>query len=240
MVPGLNLTTVGTVRDGAKWPARDRRKGTIKRDRISFDVLSPFTVGRMIQGSDILSKLRKETDKSVDSVTINGATVKRVLLRTGEKFYRTGIEIYLLEKIARRVEQAVADGRSFVEAFQVAEGAVYSEEWVDISGQLMPRKRLDSLTDSVMNGSITDIDGFFNAIDRIDDNYDDDEWTWAQHMYERLFECDLDDLTEDDLGAVADSLLKVKGKFLRQVSADARKEFEDMTGFGHGGVAGRR
>ncbi|MCD6392109.1 MAG: DUF4954 family protein, partial [Planctomycetes bacterium] len=31
MVPGLHLTTVGTVRDGAKWPRRDRRKGDVKR-----------------------------------------------------------------------------------------------------------------------------------------------------------------------------------------------------------------
>lgn len=238
MVPGLNLTTVGTVRDGAKWPARDRRKGAVKRDRISFDVLSPFTVGRMIKGSNILEKLRTETEKSVDAVTINGATVKRVLLRTGEKFYRTGIEMYLLEQIVRRAEQAIADGRGFVEAFQVAEGAVYSEEWVDISGQLMPRQRLDSLTEAVTSGSITDIDSFFAAIDQIDDNYDDDQWTWARLAYERLFECDLDDLTEDDLGAVADALLKVRSKFLKQVSADAQKEFEDMTGFGHGGVAG--
>ena len=237
MVPGLNLTTVGTVRDGAKWPVRDRRKGSVKRDRISFDVLSPFTVGRMIKASGILARLRQETEKSVNAVTINGATVKRVLLRTGEKFYRTGIEIYLIEQIVRRAEQAITDSRSFVEAFQLADGAVYSEEWVDVSGQLMPRKRLDSLTESVLSGRIPDVTGFFAAIDRIDESYDDDQWAWARHAYERLFECDLDELAEDDLDAVADALLRVKSKFLKQVSADAQKEFEDMTGFGHGGVA---
>jgi hypothetical protein len=102
----------------------------------------------------------------------------------------------------------------------------------------MPRKRLDSLTESVLSGSIPDVAGFFAAIDRIDDSYDDDQWTWARHAYERLFECDLDELAEDDLDAVAAALLRVKSKFLKQVSADAQKEFEDMTGFGHGGVAG--
>ena len=58
------LTTVGTVRDGAKWPARDRRKGSIKRDRISFDVLSPYTVGRMIRGTEILKQYQQETKKN--------------------------------------------------------------------------------------------------------------------------------------------------------------------------------
>ena len=36
-----------TLRDGAKWPNRDRRQGTEKRDVISFDVFSPWTIGRM-------------------------------------------------------------------------------------------------------------------------------------------------------------------------------------------------
>ena len=57
MTPGFNLTTVGTVRDGAKWPDRDRRQGEIKRDRISFDVFSPLTVGRMLAGSARLKEL---------------------------------------------------------------------------------------------------------------------------------------------------------------------------------------
>ena len=102
-----------------------------------------------------------------------------------------------------------------------------------------PHDLLDKVyLESVLSGRIPDVTGFFAAIDRIDESYDDDQWAWARHTYERLFECDLDELAEDDLDAVADALLKVKSKFLKQVSADAQKDFEDMTGFGHGGVAG--
>ncbi len=237
MVPGLNLTTVGTVRDGAKWPARDRRKGSVKRDRISFDVLSPFTVGRMIKASEILHELQENTERSVDVVTINGASVKRVLLRTGQKYYRTGIEIFLLEQVVRRAEQAIANGQGLDEAFPAAGTAVYDEQWVDISGQLMPRKRLEALAAAVESGRIADISAFFAEIDAITDRYGDDEWIWVRHAYRRVFQRELDDLTADDLLAVADTLLKAKSKFLKQVLADAQKEFEDMTGFGHGGLA---
>ena len=41
MVPGLYLSTVGTVRDGAKWPARDRRQGSVRRDLLHFPVFNP-------------------------------------------------------------------------------------------------------------------------------------------------------------------------------------------------------
>ncbi len=58
LIPGFNLTTVGTVRDGAKWPQRDRRTGS-KRDRLVFDVLSPYTVGRMLSGIAILQDLQR-------------------------------------------------------------------------------------------------------------------------------------------------------------------------------------
>lgn len=236
-VPGLNMTTVGTVRDGAKWPARDRRSGADKRDRISFDVLSPLTVGRMIRGSQILQKLQQDTDSNVDVVTIHGAIVKRILLRTCLRYYRTGIELYLLEQVVRRGEQAMSDGRSFMDAFVVASSAVYSEDWLDIGGQLMARGRLQEFTEAVGRGTITDVDGFFAALDQIVASYDDDQWAWVRPMYEQVFQRELADPTHNDLLAAAIQLADVKGKFLKQVLLDAQKEFEDRTGYGHGGSA---
>ncbi|MCK5850455.1 MAG: DUF4954 family protein, partial [Kiritimatiellae bacterium] len=38
LVPGMNFFTVGTLRDGEKWPARDRRKSKKPLDLINFDV----------------------------------------------------------------------------------------------------------------------------------------------------------------------------------------------------------
>ncbi|MBL4702698.1 MAG: DUF4954 family protein [Phycisphaeraceae bacterium] len=136
VVPGLNLSTVGTVRDGAKWPTRDRRKGKVMRDRISFDVFSPLTVGRMIAGSDRLQELKDNTDKSVDIVTISGAQVKRVLLRGGIKYYRSGIHTYLLDKVVSRIERAVEQGGGGLSgALAASTDSIYSEKWVDIGGR---------------------------------------------------------------------------------------------------------
>ncbi|MHB8865738.1 MAG: DUF4954 family protein, partial [Pirellulaceae bacterium] len=130
LIPGFNLTTVGTVRDGAKWPTRDRRKGPVKRDRLSFDVFSPYTVGRMLRGMEILHDFQQKTDRSIGTVAIGGAEVKRVFLRTGLKFYRRGALMYLTEKIVARLEQAWQSTQSsWTVAIRSAPQALFSPQW---------------------------------------------------------------------------------------------------------------
>jgi len=46
LIPGMNLLSVGTVRDGEKWPKRDNRKVQNKRDLITFDVFLPTRLKR--------------------------------------------------------------------------------------------------------------------------------------------------------------------------------------------------
>ena len=238
LVPAINLTKVGTTRDGAKWPARDRRRGPIKRDHISFDVLSPYTVGRMLTGRAVLMDCQNRTDRQVQTVVINGAEVKRVLLRTGLKYYRYGIETYLLEKVVNRAEHALSEHKTLTEAFATATDACYSEDWLDIGGQLMPRGRLDDLVQAIMTGTLTRIEEFQRAVDQIAEAYEEDEWVWVKQTYARVFECDLGEVDETKLANLAEQLMTVKGKFLKLVLADGKKEFDDSmrTGFGLDGA----
>ena len=235
MIPGLHLTTVGTVRDAVKWPARDRRKGHCQRDIISFDVLSPYTVGKMIKANAILKKLHETTDKSVEEVSIGGAVVRRLIFRTGMKYYRTGIQMYLLEKVIERIEEALQqNGFLLSESFKVDEDAVYSVDWLDIGGQLMPRKRLINLEKAIEAGSINSVEGFAAEINQIHQSYRIDEWCWVKRMYEETFGLDLEKAATGDIIQAAQKLLEVKGKFLRLVNADAQKEFSELSRYGFG------
>lgn len=237
VVPGLNLSTVGTVRDGAKWPTRDRRKGKVKRDRLSFDVFSPLTVGRMLNGHDRLKELMDNTEKSVDTVTISGAQVKRVLLRGGVKYYRSGIHTYLLEKVVAQIERAVGSGGAISQALVETPGAVYSEKWVDIGGQMMPVKRLEDLCAAVESGKIIGVAAFEEAMDKIHAAYPEDEWAWVRRAYKRVFNVDLDAVAATGAVAIADQLLADQSKFLNLILIDAGKEFDTVTqvGFGQDG-----
>ncbi|MFC1738770.1 DUF4954 family protein [Planctomycetota bacterium] len=238
MVPGLHLTTVGTVRDGAKWPKRDRRKGSIKRDIISFDVLSPYTVGKMIKANAKLKNLQESTDRSVEEVSVGGALVKRPILRSSQKYYRTGINIYLLEKVVEKAQEGLDNTpKKLSDLFTVEPDAVYSTDWVDIGGQLMGKKRLVELEDAIENGTISTIKAIDEQLQKINEAYRKDEWLWVKIMYKKEFGVDLEELTKEDIAVAAGELLKVKSKFLNLVAADAQKEFSDLSrcGFGQDG-----
>ena len=68
LVPGMNILSVGTVRDGEKWPKRDNRKVREKRDLIVFDVFSPYTVEKMRLGRAELLHLSEHTAKDRDTI----------------------------------------------------------------------------------------------------------------------------------------------------------------------------
>lgn len=237
MVPGLHLTTVGTVRDGAKWPKRDRRKGCEKRDMIDFDVFSPYTIGKMIKARTQLKALMDTTEKSIDAVSINGALVKRLILRTSQKYYRTGIEVYLREKLVERIETALTDNTDLNKALAVDDSAVYSDQWVDLGGQLMPKQRLDAFEDAIEQGTVGTVDAYLAEVRKIHDAYAVDEWAWAKAAYEQVFDVDTTTMTGSDMQEAANALAKAKSKFLNLVIADADKEFAELsqTGFGQDG-----
>ncbi|MBN2456617.1 MAG: DUF4954 family protein [Sedimentisphaerales bacterium] len=235
MIPGLYITATGTVRDQAKWLSRDRRKEKIKRDIIICDTFSPYTVGKVIKASARLKELYESTDRSIEEVTINGTQVKRVLLRTAFKFYRLGIEMYLLGKVFEKLESSLQENaRDIVKIFEPAPDAVYDRRWVDIAGQLMPRKRLLELIAEIEQGKINTIETFCGQLQHIYEAYGNDEWVWVRKAYEQVFGCELESLTKENLAELAQSYEKVRTRFLRQVLADAEKEFDEMarTGFG--------
>ena len=240
MIPGLYLATAGTLRDAEKWPSRDRRKGAKKRDIISFDILSPYTVGKMVKASSILSNLQDNTDRSVEEVSIKGAQMKRVLLRTSQKLYRAGIEMYLFEKVLAKSEKVLDGGIEKIrKAFATEADAVYSCNWVDIGGQLMPKQRLLDVTAAIESGEITDVASFCSEMERIHQAAEKDEWLWVKNTYKEFFGRALEALTKDDLIQSAESYRKTRIKFLKQVLVDAEKDFGwlSRTGFGQDGSA---
>ena len=58
LAPGVNLRSVGTIRDARKWPKRDERTCSDRHDLVNYNLLSPFTVQKMIKGLQTLENLR--------------------------------------------------------------------------------------------------------------------------------------------------------------------------------------
>jgi len=235
LIPGHYLATVGTLRDGAKWPQRDRRSGPVLRDIICFDVFSPLTVGRMARGAALLAKLQDATDRNVTSVNVGGADIKRVLLRMGAKRYTAAVERYLLEQIVLRLEHQLGEGKKRLrDVFVVDSSAVYSDEWLDLGGQLMPRDRLDNLCRAMVRGEIDTIERLQSSLNHIRAAYEEDRWFWVRRQAKAQLGLNLDEMSASQLKELIGQYCEQQQKFLRLVLIDAEREYDEGSRIGFG------
>lgn len=240
LIPGHYIATVGTIRDGAKWPSRDRRKGPVRRDILCFEVFSPLTIGRMVRGAALLGQLQESTDRKVSTVNVGGVEIKRVILRTGVKRYTGAIERYLLEQISNRLARGCEQGAGSLKQICAASPkAVYDAEWVDVGGQLMPKKRLEELCAAVVAGHIDTIEKLQAALLDIRANYEEDAWLWVREQVKSSLKLNLDELTPDQARDAAARYCDEQQKFLRLVLIDAEREYDEASrvGFGMDGDA---
>ena len=71
LVPGVNLRSVGTIRDAQKWPRRDKRSDPNKLDCINYNLLSPYTIQKMFKGCEILNDLRHASGELSDEYSFH-------------------------------------------------------------------------------------------------------------------------------------------------------------------------
>ena len=76
IVPGVNLRSVGTIRDALKWPKRDNRKDPEKLDCINFNLLSPYTIQKMLTAIDVLRSLQRSSGETSEVYSYQSACIK--------------------------------------------------------------------------------------------------------------------------------------------------------------------
>jgi hypothetical protein len=212
----------------------------VLRDILCFEVFNPLTVGRMVRGAEALAKLQESVDRSVASVNVGGADIKRVLLRMGAKRYTGAVERFLLEQITQRIERKMSDGaKRLKDIFAADAKAIYSFEWVDGGGQLMPRERLDRLCKAIASGEIDSIEQLQQSLGDIRAAYDEDAWLWARCQAKDSLGLDLDEITAEQAKECVSQYCEQQQKFLRLVLLDAEREYDEgsRVGFGLDGDA---
>jgi hypothetical protein len=181
IIPGMNLFSVGTVRDGEKWPKRDGRKVPAGRDLISFAVFTPFTVEKMRAGRAILQRLHETTPKEKASVQYGGVFIKRLLLRKCARYYAQGVTRYLNGHVLDRIE-AASPATSW-DAMQQAlrSGATLRDpfSWTDVGGLLMPTERLRALENEVVAGTVGSLCELGARLSAIASEFAQDEWSYV-------------------------------------------------------------
>lgn len=233
LVPGMNFFTVGTMRDGLKWPKRDRRTNADKLDLINFNVLSPYTGQRMIRGQAILLELYANAERSLEYVNHQGILIKRLLLKTCSRYYRLALEKYLGDiLVSRLLCQSSSDLKSFLTPDKNAMPA--DSTWVDVSGLLCTTSRLDSTLNDIKTGKIKDLEGLQEGLTKIYESYQIDEWSWVLEALGKVFGFNIPAISAENFQEILEKWKASSHKLLNMVQMDAAKEFEGnvRTGFG--------
>jgi hypothetical protein len=181
IIPGMNLFSVGTVRDGEKWPKRDGRKMPVRRDLISFAVFTPFTVEKMRAGRAVLQRLHETTPKEKASVQYGGVFIKRLLLRKCARYYAQGVTRYLNGHVLDRIEAAspATTWDAVQQALQPAAALRDPFSWTDVGGLLMPTERLRALEDEIVAGSVGSLEELGDRLSMIAGQFAQDEWAYV-------------------------------------------------------------
>jgi hypothetical protein len=234
LVPGINLRSVGTIRDAQKWPVRDMRKDPAKIDQVNFNLLSPYTIRKMFEGRGILRKLKSESPPGTTLFAYDNMKITGPSLERGIELYQTGINKFLGNSLIKRLENFEFKTNEELQHRLDPDHLHGKGEWVDLAGLIAPKKDVDKLLDDVESGNVASIDILEKEFIRLHNSYHNWEWTWACEMIEEESGIAVNKLTADDV-------IRIVGKWKKSVIdldnllyEDARKEFtlSSMTGFG--------
>ena len=235
--PGVNLRSVGTIRDAQKWPKRDKRTDPDRLDCINYNLLSPYTIQKMLNGRRILLDLMKVSGETSETYSYQSAKIKNTSLRKGLVFYDLAINKFLGNSLIKRLE-TVPDGN--IEAIRERmrpDTPVGRGQWVDIAGLIAPKSEVEALMSDIENGLLTDVSEMNSRLAAMHSEYYTYEWTWAYDRIMEYYGLDPETMTVDDIIAIVGKWKKSVVTLDEMVYEDARKEFSlsAMTGFGADG-----
>ncbi len=237
LVPGVNLRSVGTIRDAQKWPKRDGRTDPDRLDCINYNLLSPYTIQKMFKGIKLLNNLQYSSGELSDIYSYHSTKIRNSSLRNGIRYYQVAITKFLGNSIIKRLEKlpAGASDKEIQEALKptcpIGQGI-----WADLSGLIAPRDAIKDIIERVERGEMT-LQSLFDAFQNLHAWYYDAEWTWAYDKYEEFFGYPLESITAAQVIDIVERWKSAVIGLDRELYEDARKEFNlaSMTGFGADG-----
>ena len=237
LVPGVNLRSVGTIRDSQKWPKRDKRKDSTLLDHINYNLLSPYTIQKMIRGIDILESLRDVSGRLSEEYSYQDTRIRKSSLIKGIEYYNMAITKFLGNSIISRIENNPVHSDEELRVLLKAQSEVGLGDWVDISGLIAPKSLVNSLIEEIEETPDIRLKTINEAFQQMHENYYEYEWTWAYSQMGEFFNIDMAQITRDDVVEIVRKWQDAVVSLDKMLYEDAKKEISiaSMTGFGADG-----
>ncbi len=237
LVPGVNLRSVGTIRDVQKWPKRDHRTDPNRLDYINFNHLSPYTVQKMMKGLEILKGLQRASGELSDVYSFHSTKIKNSSLRNGIRFYEVAIHKFMGNSIIKRLEALKFASDEDIRRRLRPDTEIGRGEWADISGLIAPKSEIERLMAAIESGEVARLSAINAEWKSMFDNYYTYEWSWVYEHIEEFYGIAPENLTAKDIVAIVEKWRESVVWLDKMIYEDARKEFSlaSRTGFGADG-----
>ena len=225
IMPGANLKSVGTIRDAKKWPMRDARKDPERLDCVNCNLLSPYTIQKMLNGVAILEKLKQNFGELAETYDYQGGRIKRSSLEKGLQYYGYAIDKFLGNSLITRIMNS-----DFFSVRQLRRALTPDKEygdgkWTDLAGMIAPEKAVEDVLAAIENGRITDVKMLGRLFADLHSNYYNYEWKWAFYMIQEYYGLSLESVTVEKLSEL---IIRWRSSVIaldNLIYEDARKEF---------------
>ena len=237
IAPGINLRSVGTIRDAKKWPERDMRSDPDKLDFINYNLLSPYTIQKVFAGIEILKNLQNTAGETSDIYTYQSCIITNSALRKGLQLYEMVIHKFLGNSIIKRLEKTIFNTNAEIREQLQPDTEVGKGEWVDLSGLIAPKSEIDLLISQIESGEINKLYQINQIFSSLHINYYNLEWTWALHKIQEFYQVDVANITCNDVINIVEKWKESVIQLDEMIYDDAKKEFSlsFKTGFGADG-----
>ena len=255
LAPGVNLKSIGTIRDAQKWPKRDRRKDESTLDCIVFNMLSPYSVQKIIKGMEVLENLKKISGVASDYYMYNSVKMTNGALEKGLLLYKIGITKFLGSGLVKKLEladfsnedemrkviassasdsmnnNAKSQTNTTTESIQDYDG---TGEWIDMAGLLVPKEKVTGMIKAIENDTITSLCEINKIFHEWEDNYYNWSWNWIVKHLKSEEGIDVEDVSAKQLIVFIEKWKHAVVNLDNMIYENAKKEFtlKSQTGFG--------
>ena len=238
LVPGVNLKSVGTIRDSKKWPRRDRRTGHDHLDQINYNLLSPYTVAKMIEGVNLLQSIKETSGETASTYSYQGMTIDARALDNGIKYYQYAIDKFMGNSVISRLKDTTDIYDANLPRLLSAIASAGEGEWIDVAGLIAPKSEITRLCDDIETGVIEDVESINTRLREMHLCYYNMEWNWVVEHFKIWWGKECSELTTTDLVAIIKRWHESVITLDKLLYDDARKEFslEKKVGFGLDGT----
>lgn len=235
LVPGVNIKSVGTIRDAQKWPKRDKRHRDEHRlDQINFNLLSPYTARKMLLGIKLLDKIEITEGPSSTHFSYCGMTIEARALRKGRDYYRIALDKFFGNSLISRLKGLNNPTIEEVHRLLTPTHMAGAGQWLDIAGMFVPKTEIELICDDISSNRIKSINELQERFASLSADYYDMEWTWVAENFKAWAGKEVSELTFEDINVLINRWEKSVLALNAMLHEDARKEFSLTSTIGFG------